>query len=239
MPSYLMKTASPLPLPVLTGASLLLAMLVACAPVPTSFSEPGNLTLEMRRLGSELARQEQRLDQLAQRLDSAEDALQRQEADLAVLRQELMTTAAADHRAAPHIGAPSYDSEPGMSGGQTPTEIYLQAFGDYASGRYPQAVEGFRRFLQLFPTNSYASNARFWLGDCYFNQQDYAKAIETFQQGLNDYPQAPRNPDALLKIAMAHLQLGNHDEARQVSDRLLQLYPDSAAAKKVPDLHRP
>ena len=60
----------------------------------------------------------------------------------------------------------------------SPTEVYLQAFGDYASGRYQIATHGFETFLQRFPNNSYASNAQFWLSDCHFNQQQYALAIQ-------------------------------------------------------------
>ncbi|MDT8440116.1 MAG: tol-pal system protein YbgF [Desulfuromonadales bacterium] len=229
-----MKNGFHTPLIALTSVCILLAVLPACAPLPSALPEQGNLSLEVRRLSAELVRQERQMSQLAQRLDNTEEALRQQDALLAELRQRLAVAPVARPKL-PDAVTTAADA----GGGQTPTEIYLQAFGDYASGRYSRAIEGFSNFLRMFPTNSYASNARFWLGDCYFNQQDYAAAIVNFQQGLTDYPQAPRNPDALLKIVMAHLQLGQQDEARQTSDRLRLLYPDSDAAKRVADLLQP
>jgi tol-pal system protein YbgF len=212
------------------------ALLAACAPaatVPTS----NNLTPEMRRLHSSLNSQEQTVERLSRKVSELESRLQRQAEEIEQLRQAPQT-AHSDYQSA--RGAQPLGMASTLTQGEgSPTEVYLQAFGDYASGHYQTAIHGFETFLQRHPNNSYASNAQFWLGDCYFNQQQYPLAIQEFERVLNDYQSAPKNPDALLKIAIAQLQLGATDEARQAVDTLGQRYPKSTATQKAQKLTIP
>lgn len=214
----------------------LVGLLAACAPPPTT-PVAGNLNLEVRRLQSALDRQEQTVDSLSRQVAELENRLQRQTEELEQLRPSPHRPQSAD----PQYGtAPSQESiAAAIRGEGTATEVYLQAFGDYASGRYHEAIRGFESFLQRFPTNSYASNAQFWLGDCYFNQQQYARAVEEFEKVIAGYPNASKNPDALLKIAIAQLQLGDTDKARQAVDRLSRRYPKSTAMQKAQELTIP
>ena len=213
-----------------------IGLLAACAPPPTAPTS-GNLTLEMRRMHSSLDKQEQTVQNLSRQVAELETQLQRQSEEIEQLRQGPLTTRTGYRPSrtshSDGVATTSIQSE------GSPTEVYLQAFGDYASGHYQKAVHGFETFLQRFPNNSYASNAQFWLGDCYFNQQQYPLAIQEFERVLNEYPSAPKNPDALLKIAISQLQLGATDEARQAVDSLSQRYPKSTATKKAQELALP
>jgi tol-pal system protein YbgF len=220
---------------ILTVVSLL-GLLAACAP-PATVPASGNLTLEMRRLNSSLDNQEQTVQKLSRQVAELETRLQRQTEEIEQLRQGSQTTRAGYLSTRTPQGQAATAAS--IQGEGSPTEVYLQAFGDYASGRYQAAVHGFETFLQRFPNNSYASNAQFWLGDCYFNQQQYSFAIQEFERVLNDYPSAPKSPDALLKIAIAQLQLGATDEARQTVDSLSQRYPKSTATQKAQELAIP
>ena len=220
---------------ILTVATVI-GLLAGCAPPPTAPTS-GNLTLEMRRMHSSLDKQEQTVQKLSRQVAELETRLQRQSEELDQLRQEPQTAQAGylPSRAPQREGVATTS----IQGEGSPTEVYLQAFGDYASGRYQTAVHGFETFLQRFPNNSYASNAQFWLGDCYFNQQQYPLAIQEFERVLNEYPSAPKSPDALLKIAISQLQLGATDEARQAVDSLGQRYPKSTATQKAQELAIP
>jgi tol-pal system protein YbgF len=114
----------------------------------------------------------------------------------------------------------------------TPTEIYLQAFSDYAGGRFEQAIQGFETFLRLHAGSDYAGNAQYWLGECFYSQQQYARAVEEFQRTVERYPQGSKTPDALLKMASALKQLGQTGRADEAIQVLRSRYPDSAAARK-------
>ncbi len=212
------------------------ALLAACAP-PANLPASGNLTLEMRRINATLNSQEQTIENLSRKVNAMESQLQSQAEQLRQLDPAPQTVQGGylSSRGTQPAGVPSTQ----LQGDGSPTEVYLQAFGDYASGRYQAAIRGFETFLQHYPNNSYASNAQFWLGDCYFNQQQYPLAIQEFERVLNDYQNAPKNPDALLKIAIAKLQLGATDEARQAVETLDRQYPKSTAAQKAQKLTIP
>lgn len=211
------------------------ALLSACAPAPTLPSTSNN-TVELRRVYATLERQNQSIEELADRITGMESRLQRQADELEQLRQQGATVQPSYQPAG--LPAPSGAASPAQGAG-SPTEVYLQAFGDYASGRYQAAISGFESFLQRFPNNSYASNAQFWLADCYFNQQQYALAKSEFERVINDYPNAAKAPDALLKIAIAQLQMESPDDARQTISVLNQRYPKSSATQKAQELAIP
>lgn len=212
--------------------ALLTSVMVSCAP-PPGVTPSGNLTLDMRRMQATLDRQEQNLENLSRQLAEIQSQQEQQAREIERLSQIPPTVGGDPSPSLPRTTGPIAT---GLQGDGSPTEIYLQAFGDYASGRYQSAVLGFGTFLQLFPNNSYASSAQFWLADCYFNQQQYPMAIQEFERVLNNYSEAAKNPDALYKIAIAQLQLGATDEARQAIDLLVRRYPKSTATQKAQEL---
>lgn len=221
------------------AAIALLGLMAACAPLPGPVSDGSQLNLEMRRMQATITGQEQEIGKLTLQVEALEGRLQQQEQELGRLRQGTTGTPASELTSSlSYTTAPS-NSQPQRQGDGSPTEVYLRAFGDYASGRYQAAISGFENFLQRFPNNAYASNARYWLGDCYFSQQEYPTAILEFQKVLNDYPRAAKSPDALLKIATSQLHLGRTDEARQTVGRLDQQFPKSTAAQKAQELALP
>ncbi|MGK2907585.1 MAG: tol-pal system protein YbgF [Desulfuromonadales bacterium] len=219
----------------LTVATVI-GLMAACVPTPTA-APSNNLTLEMQQLRSSFNSQEQNALRLSRQVAELEARLQRQAEEIGQLRQALHPTQAGA-LSAPASQTQGLSASPAQGEGSA-TEVYLQAFGDYASGRYQIAIQGFETFMQRFPNNSYSSNAQFWLADCYFNQQQYPLAIQEFERVLKNYSNAPKSPDALLKIAIAHLQLGATDKARQTIDILNQRYPKSTATQKAQKLAIP
>lgn len=115
---------------------------------------------------------------------------------------------------------------------QSPTEIYQTAFGDYAAGRYQQSINGFSRFIQFFPSNDYASNARYWLGECYLALDQPEQAVVEFDRVVSDYPKSTKAPDAMLKKAAALYQTNKEEGALETIQLLKERYPKSSAAKK-------
>lgn len=210
-------------------------MLSACAP-PQAIPVSSNNTLELRKVYSAIEKQNQAINNLSAQVSELESRLQLQSNEIEQLRQRRETAQPAYQP----TGLPSPTGTAQLMQGEgSPTEVYLQAFGDYASGRYQAAISGFESFLQRFPNNSYASNAQFWLADCFFNQQQYALAKGEFERVLNNYPNAAKVPDALLKIAIAQLQLESPEEARQTINVLNQRYPKSSATQKAQELAIP
>ena len=118
------------------------------------------------------------------------------------------------------------------AGGEvTPTSVYLEAFGEFAAGRYENAIVKFETFLEKFPDNNYAGNARFWLGECYFSLERFDKAVVEFNQVVNLYPRSEKVPEALMKTVQAYKKLYQEDKAEEALRFLLNNYPDSSAAR--------
>lgn len=118
-------------------------------------------------------------------------------------------------------------------------ELYRQAFGSYAAGRYRQADEQFAEFLARHPGHRFAAEARFWQADGRFREQRYAAAIEAFEELRRHHPDSPRQPEILLKIVAASLRLGDQERARRAMALLTRDFPQSEAARKAQTLAQP
>ena len=104
------------------------------------------------------------------------------------------------------------------------------ALGELREGRYPEAVAAWRRFLNAHPSGGMAGDAQYWLGEAYYLNRDYNAAKEAFiALGLN-HPQSARLPDALLKLGYIYGEQGDAVRARDVLQKLVQVYPNTQAA---------
>ncbi|MDH3999169.1 MAG: tol-pal system protein YbgF [Desulfuromonadales bacterium] len=212
-----------------------ISILSACAP-PPSTTALGGSSRDLQQLKAQVSTHKRALNEVNRELAALKVQLQEQSQEIAQLQQSGSTQASASY--APQSKRAPAEAQT-SNGGTSPTQVYLQAFGDYASGRYQAAAHGFDLFLQRFPNNSYAANAQFWLGDCYFNQQQYETAITEFQKVVQEHPKADKAPEALLKIAMTLLQLDETEQAEESIATLKHNYPKSPAAKKAQELTLP
>lgn len=211
-------------------------LLSGCAVPQSQLGTPldQNELRQLRQGQNDLARD---LATLRDNLTLVEAKVQDQQALIAALREA--TSAQKGARPGemtapaplPPLPAPAVP-EAVAAAGQGASDVYLKAFGDYASGRYQEAIAAFQAFLQNFPTNDYAGNAQFWLADCYYAQQQYSLAVVEFRKVADGYPLAGKAPEALLKMASSLQKLNLPDQAREVLNQLRSRYPDSAAAKK-------
>lgn len=108
---------------------------------------------------------------------------------------------------------------------------YDAAFTLLRDGRYADAAEGFREFLEQYPDGPLADNAQYWLGESYYVTGNFDIAQNAFQQVLNRFPDSPKVPDAHLKLGFCYYELEQWDQARSTLDEVTQAYPDSAVAR--------
>ena len=110
--------------------------------------------------------------------------------------------------------------------------FYRQNYEILQAGDFRGAFQGFRQFLQRHPRSALASNAQYWLGECYYGQGQYSEAIREFEQVLTYHPDSRKVPAALLKIGYSHLGLQDSKSARLMFRQLLRSHPKSRAAAK-------
>lgn len=106
-------------------------------------------------------------------------------------------------------------------------EIYDRALSLFRASKFNEAYRAFTEYIEQYPNGKMAPNCRFWLGDCYYNQQEYELAILEYQKVLADYPKDGKAPAALLKQGLAFEKLKDNDTAKIVYNKLLAEYSQS------------
>jgi len=121
-----------------------------------------------------------------------------------------------------------------------PVVLYNQSFELLRSKQHADAIEGFERFLDQYPNHDYSDNAMYWMGEAYYDIQNYEKAQECFDKVIALYQDGNKVPDAMLKSALCQYNSGNKGQAREMMDRLVTAYPLTGAAgiakKKIAEL---
>ncbi|WP_221249739.1 tol-pal system protein YbgF [Desulfuromonas versatilis] len=212
---------------------LVLLPLAGCTLAPPTSG--GVSSAELTRLQAEQAGLAQRLDQIEDRLLLIEARLRDQQRQMSQLPEQPVAEKVTSPReitapAATAAAAPLVEGK--LDQRSSPTEIYLQAFSDYAAGRFEAAISGFGTFLASYPNNDYAANAQYWLGECHFSLEQYDRALAAFQAVVSDYPRGSKAPDALWKMAQVQMKTNQREAAEQTLRQLRGTYPDSAAARK-------
>jgi tol-pal system protein YbgF len=104
----------------------------------------------------------------------------------------------------------------------------LRAFQDQ---QFDKAIQQFRLFQRKYPTSDMADDAQYWIGESYFNQKDYNRAILEFNDVLK-YRKGDRVPGALLRQAQAFIEIGDKTDARLILQKLLNDHPSSEQARE-------
>lgn len=113
-----------------------------------------------------------------------------------------------------------------------PHRDYEKAYGVYLEHRYDEALTLFKAFVQHYPQHDLADNAQYWVGEIYYDMEDYANAILAFKEVVTRYSEDTKAPDALLKIGYAYVALDDPTNARVFLKRVIKNYPFSEAESK-------
>jgi tol-pal system protein YbgF len=119
------------------------------------------------------------------------------------------------------------DDADAASPGDPGKAIYDQGLELFRASKFNEAYRTFSDYIAKYPKGKMAPNARFWLGDCYYNQQEYELAILEYQKVIADYPSDTKAPAGLLKQGLAFEKLKDNDTAKIVYNKLIKEYPKS------------
>jgi len=114
---------------------------------------------------------------------------------------------------------------------QSKASLYAAAYQLFKGGNYAKAREAFQSFLAAYPTGEYSDNAQFWIGECYFYEKQYEKAILEYDNVTKKFPNSNKVPHALLKQGLAFLSLGDKASARLLLQQIIKDYPNTSQAK--------
>lgn len=114
----------------------------------------------------------------------------------------------------------------------SPEALYNEAQNLFMSGRLSEAIDGFSNFILRYPRHRLANNAQYWIGEAYYSEKNYQKALLEFKKVIDNYPNENKAPDALLKIGFSYLELNSREKALESLKTVVEKYPASEAAAK-------
>lgn len=117
------------------------------------------------------------------------------------------------------------------SGKQDKAALYAAAYQTFKSGNYVKAREAFQAFLAAHPTGEYADNAQFWIGECYFFEKKFDKAILEYEKVTKKFPNSHKVPYALLKQGISFQNMGDKVSAKLLLQQVIRDYPNTSQAR--------
>ncbi len=105
---------------------------------------------------------------------------------------------------------------------------YEQAFSLLKAKRYEDAARQFQSFVDQNPSHPLSSNAYYWLGESYYVREQFQDAARVFAEAYQNYPEAGKAPDSLLKLGMSLAAMGSTEDACVALEQLSSQYGNTS-----------
>jgi outer membrane protein assembly factor BamD len=119
-----------------------------------------------------------------------------------------------------------------------PEELYQIGENELARRRYSEAREAFRKIVERHPNSSFAPRARFLMGEAYYRDSEFEKAIKEFEVFMSFYPR-----HQIADLVQYRLAMSYYDQMKPVEQdqgltvkaieqfrKLVKEYPESRYA---------
>jgi tol-pal system protein YbgF len=172
---------------------------------------------------------------LSESLDEAKARLSKLSDQMAQM-QNILTTLPTENNPAPGAtpaapGAPGAAVTPPAPPVPDADSLYSQGLSYYNGGQWDLSRQAFQDYLKYYKDTDRASNAQFYIGECYYSQDDYNKAIEAYDLCIEKYPSGNKAAAAQLKKGFALLALTQKTAGVRELRSLIQRFPDSHEAE--------
>jgi len=97
---------------------------------------------------------------------------------------------------------------------------------------YAGAEMAFRAFLDRFGDDPQAGEAQYWLAEVLYQQEAYAESGAAYTDMIRTYPDDPRAPEALAKLARSMRLVGDTEQACNALNLLPQRYPNASGVTR-------
>jgi len=156
--------------------------------------------------------------------------VRRVEADTATIQSaDERTQTDPDGQALPQgsLGTLSASALPGEAG-----PLFGEAKSRLLQFDYAGAEEAFRAFLARFGDDPQAGEAQYWLAEVLYQQEAYAESGAAYTDMIRSYPDDPRAPEALAKLARSMRLVGDTEQACNALNLLPQRYPNASGVTR-------
>jgi TolA-binding protein len=116
---------------------------------------------------------------------------------------------------------------------------YEAALRSYQSRKLMRAMGEFGEVLNFPHPHALKDNAQYWIGECWYEEGTYERALTAFEEVSALYPKGNKVPHARIKIAYCHYRLGEYGKAKECLIRLQhKVIRDSDADRAIRRLFR-
>jgi tol-pal system protein YbgF len=112
---------------------------------------------------------------------------------------------------------------------------YQKAFDLIKSGEYFAAEETLSIFIGLYSDTEFIDDAIYWLGESFYSQKKYNKALKEFEKITKYHPNSEKLVEAILKTGFTQFELGDIEKSIKTLNQLIKSYPDSSASRLAKD----
>ena len=169
---------------------------------------------------------------LSESLDEAKARISKLNEQMAQM-QNILTTLPAQANPTPGAGP----AGPGAPG--TPTappvpdadSLYSQGLSYYNGGQWDLSTQAFNDYLKYYKDTDRASNAQFYIGECYYSQGDFKHAVEAYDLCIEKYPTGNKAAAAQLKKGYSLLALQEKTAGIRELRSVIQRFPDAPEAE--------
>jgi tetratricopeptide (TPR) repeat protein len=122
--------------------------------------------------------------------------------------------------------------------GECYEEMALKATTDQATRLFEKSFLAYQAVYESFPESGRVGDAVAKMAAFYYQKEDYARAVDVFENVLSDYPDANFLDVILFNYGRCLYKLDRKTEARRRFDQLIDDYPESEIApeaKKIVD----
>ncbi|WP_457642445.1 tetratricopeptide repeat protein [Persephonella sp.] len=119
---------------------------------------------------------------------------------------------------------------------EDPADLYKYALNAYYKGKTEEARKYFEIFVENYSDSDMYDNALFWIGQTYYTEGNYKKAIEAFDRLITECEtgkaqECNKYPVAMLKKAYSYIKLGEIEEAKKILKKIVRRFPDTEEAE--------
>ncbi|HKK34372.1 MAG TPA: tol-pal system protein YbgF [Desulfomicrobiaceae bacterium] len=164
------------------------------------------------------------ISDLMTRMERVENELQTTVSQLGV---DLSETVGQDktQSATPSASAPA---PPRDTGGA----LYKRALETFYAKKYAEAQSMWAEFIKLNPKDSLVPNALFWQGEAHYQQQDYPRAVLSYQEVISRFPKSGKYRPSLLKQGISFHKMDKKQAGNLVLKTLIDKFPASPEARR-------
>lgn len=93
------------------------------------------------------------------------------------------------------------------------------------------AIPALEKFVDDYPQSRFKPNAHYWLGQIFYNVQNWQAAKKHFGTLYTQYPTSNKVADATLKLGIIAKSLSDNKNAREYFEKVIANHADTTSAK--------